>query len=87
MARHLMLLAALFLQPYPGAATLHIDILDPHAEGGTDAGEAVDHEPDQGAIAQTGEGGGVDRIQQRPRSVGGQHRGLPLAHRMLMHTH
>ncbi len=50
---HVVELAALLVQPDPGAAGLHVDILDSHPfGGGADAGEGVGHERDQRAVAQ-----------------------------------
>ena len=37
-----------------------------------DAGEGVDHDGDQGAVAQTGQRVGVDAFQQRARFFGRQ---------------
>jgi hypothetical protein len=45
-----MELAAFFVQTRPGAATLHLDILDTHLGDGLDAGEDIDHNFDQGAV-------------------------------------
>ena len=55
-ARHFMLLAAFFLQPYPGAAALDIHILYLHFDHRADAGEGVDHQADQRPVAQAGDG-------------------------------
>jgi hypothetical protein len=46
---------------------LRVDILDCHAECGADAGERVDHEPDQGPIAQTGMRRDIDAVEERAR--------------------
>jgi len=43
MAGDLVLLAALFVQPHPGAPTLDIGILDPHLGGRAESGKGVDH--------------------------------------------
>ena len=48
---HLVPLAALLMQPEPRLAAFDVVILHLHAEGGTDAGEAVDHDADQGPVA------------------------------------
>ena len=52
-AGHCVPLAALLAQPHPQAAVLRVDVLDLHAERRADAGEGIDHQPDQGAVAQT----------------------------------
>jgi hypothetical protein len=54
MAGHGVALAAVLAEAHPYTAVLRLDILDCHAECGADAGERIDHEPDQGPIAQTG---------------------------------
>ena len=51
-----MLLAAFFVQPHPAAAPLHEVVADFHLQHGVDAGEGVDHGPDQGEIAQADKG-------------------------------
>ena len=53
---HVVTLAPLLVQPHPEAPVLDIDILHPHGQGRTDPGEAVDHQPDQGAVAQPDRG-------------------------------
>ena len=50
--------SAFLMQPYPPAFALLVIILDVHAKDGADAGETVDHDPDQGAVAEG---------RQRPR--------------------
>jgi hypothetical protein len=49
-----MPLAALLAQPHPEPAVLCVDILDRHAERRADPGEGIDHEANQGAVAQAG---------------------------------
>ena len=46
-------LAAFFMEPHPTAALLNIVVLDLHGDCGTDAGESISHEGDEGAVAQT----------------------------------
>jgi hypothetical protein len=65
MARHRMALTALLAQPHPQPAVLRVDILDRHAERRADPGERIDHQPDQGAIAQTGMCRDIDAVEQR----------------------
>ena len=75
-AGHVVPLAALLPQADPKAAVLGVDVLNPHAERRADPGEAVDHQSDQGAVAQPYRPGHVDVVEQRPRLVGGEHRRL-----------
>ena len=51
-AGHFMALAALLVQANPQPAVLHVNVLDLHRERRADAGEGIDHEADQGAVAQ-----------------------------------
>ena len=51
-----MLLAAFFLQLYPGAAALDMDVFHLHLDHRAHAGEAVDHQADQRTVAQAGDG-------------------------------
>jgi len=74
-AGHFVALAAFLAQAYPLTAALVIDIADFHAEGGADAGEAVDHQADQRAISQADRGSGIDTIQQGAGFGRFQHRG------------
>ena len=46
------------------AAALDVKILDRHRDRRTDAGEGVDHQGNQGAIAQAHDMGGRDGVQQ-----------------------
>lgn len=69
-SRHLVLLAALFVQPDPSAPPLYIEILDFHGNGGSHPGEGIDHEPDESAVSQPEQGSDVDGIQQQPGLVG-----------------
>ena len=78
--RHGVVFAAFFLEPQPPALALLVVIRDAHADDGRDARKAVDHHGQQRAIAQAGEGRGVDRIQQLPRFGGLQHRRLAGLH-------
>jgi hypothetical protein len=58
-----VLLAAFLVQSDPAAPSLAEIVLHLHAEDRVDAGEAVDHDADQGAVAETGERAGVDGLQ------------------------
>ncbi len=70
-------LAALLVEPYPAAALLHVEILDSHPGGCSDAGEGVAHEPDEGPVPQSEQGSGVDRGQEVVHLLDREHRGLP----------
>lgn len=64
--RHFVLLAALLVKPHPAPALLHAVIFDPHSDSSANASKSVDHQPDQRPVAQTGQGIGVDGIEQHP---------------------
>jgi hypothetical protein len=49
---HLVPLAALPVQAEPGPPAFQVIIFNPHAKGGTDAGEGLDHHADQGPVPQ-----------------------------------
>jgi hypothetical protein len=76
MGRHLVALATFLVEADPPALAVGEVVLDPHRHHGADAGEGVGHDPDQGAVAQTDEGRGVDALDQDAGLVGGEHRGL-----------
>ncbi len=76
MTGDLVLLAAFLMQPDPAAASLRVEVLHLHPHDGADAGEGVDHHPDQGAITQPLERAGVDGVEQGARLVAGEHRCL-----------
>jgi hypothetical protein len=63
--RHRVPLAALLEQPHPEPAVLRVDIFDRHAERRADAGEGIDHQPDQGAVAQPRLRRDIDAVEQR----------------------
>jgi hypothetical protein len=48
----------------PQAAAFAVNVFDIHAEGGTDAGEAVDHQADERAITQATGRGHIDTVEQ-----------------------
>ena len=73
-----MELAAFFVQPDPPAPTLQVIIFDAHADDGADAGEGVDHQAEEGPIAESDHVRGVDRIEQLTGFVGSEHTGLAL---------
>ena len=76
MAGDLVLLAALLVQPDPAAASLRVVVLDLHPYHRADAGEGVDHHPDQRAIAQPLKRAGINGVEQGARLVAGKHGGL-----------
>lgn len=86
-AGHDMLLAALLVQPYPQPPVLGEHVLHPHGKRSPDAAERIDHQPDQGAVAQADRRRHVDAIQQLPGLVGREHRGLPLLDAVLGAAH
>jgi len=71
-------LAALLVEPHPKAAPLRVVVLDVHRDRGTDAGESVDHEPDERAIAEPDDGRDVDAVDEFARLLCREHRRLPL---------
>jgi hypothetical protein len=58
-----------------------------HRNRRSHADEGIDHQADQGAVAQTGQGSGVDRVDQGSCLVGLQHRRLAAPLRVLRSTH
>ena len=64
MARHRVPLAALLTQLHPEPAVLSKDILDRHATRRSDAGEGIDYQSDQRAIAQVGMCRDIDAVEQ-----------------------
>ena len=81
-AGHRVALAALLAQPHPQPTVLRVDILDRHAERRADAGEGMDHEGDQRAIAHTGMRRDIDAIEQRARFRRIENRRLSRRHHM-----
>ena len=86
-AGHFVALAAFFAQADPEPPALAVNVLDLHAERGADAGETVDHQADQRAIAQAHRRGGIDAVEQLAGFGRLQHRRLALAHDMLGPAH
>ena len=83
MAGELGHLAALFVQPHPAAALLHIEVFNLHSGGRSDAGEGVPHKSDQGSVAEPEQGSGVDRGQKFPHLVGREDGSLAFADAVL----
>jgi hypothetical protein len=82
MARHRMALAALLAQPHPQPAVLREDVLNCHAERSANAGKGINHEPDQGTVAQAGMCPDIDAVEQGARFRRIEHRRLPGGHDM-----
>ncbi len=76
MRRHLVLLAAFFVQAYPPALALRVVVVDVHVQRGRDPGEAVDQQRDQRAVAQPDIGRDVDAVDQLARFVAVEDRRL-----------
>ena len=55
-SRHLVSLAALFVQAYPPALAVLLIIVDAHVDHGRHVREGVAHEPDDRAIAEACDG-------------------------------
>jgi hypothetical protein len=51
-ARHLVTLAAFFMEAHPGAAALNIHLFHTHFDNSPDPREGIDHKADQGPVAQ-----------------------------------
>jgi hypothetical protein len=69
----------------PRGATFVVNVLELHAERGTDAGEAVDNQAD--AIAQANRGSRINTIQKGAGFGRFQYRDLALAHDVFRATH
>lgn len=75
MTGHDVLLAAFFVQADPHPPPLGEVVVDPHGQRRADAGEGVDHEADQCAVAGvvqglTGTAGGVEVLQAVEQDAG-----------------
>ena len=86
MTRHFVTLAAFLMQSQPSTLAVLEVILDSQRRRGSHAGEAVDHDADQGAIRESAELS-HDRVQQLPGLVGRQHRSLAALHHVLGSSH
>src|SRR5262249_52292230 len=64
MAGYLMPFAALFIEPEPPALPVLEIIANPHRYRRAHPGERVYHDADQCPVAQTHQGGGLDRVEQ-----------------------
>jgi hypothetical protein len=84
--RHLMALAAFFVETDPPALAVGEIVLALHGDG-ADAGEGIRHDRNEGAIAQPDQGRGVDAIEQQRGLVGRQHRRVAPLEDMLGAAH
>jgi hypothetical protein len=62
--------AAFLVEADPPALAVGKIILDPHRDDGTDTGEGVGHDTDQGAIAQPDERRAVDAVDAVEENAG-----------------
>ncbi len=83
MAGQLGYLAALLVKPDPTPALLNVVVPDAHAGRRSDAGEGVAHKRDEGAIAESEQGSGVDGGQELVHLLGREHGGLSFADAVL----
>jgi len=74
--RHLVVPAALLVQPQPPAPAHRVVVLHPQRQGGADAGEAVEQRADQRPVAQAHQTVGRDGGEQRPGLLARRHAGL-----------
>jgi hypothetical protein len=63
--------ATFLVQAEPGPTAFGVNILYLQAQSGGDAGEAVDHDGDQGPVAQADQAAGVDAVEELAGFVGG----------------
>jgi molybdate-binding protein len=99
--RHLMALAAFFVEPDPPALALGVVVLDAHGDDGADAGEGVGHDADERAVAQPDDVGNFclravgqgyrlddfDAAEQQASLILGQHRRLAALDDVLWPAH
>lgn len=83
MRRHLVALAAFFVEPHPPALALGVVVLDAHGHHGANAGEGEHHQADERPVPQPDHGRGVDAVQEGARLVTGEHGGLAALHHVL----
>src|ERR1700761_6668969 len=69
MHRHIVKLAAFFMETDTPALSLGVIILDLHGDDGADAAESKSHQGDQRAISKTDQRRRIDAIEQFPRVV------------------
>ena len=78
-----MALAAFFAQAHPGTTALDMDILDPHPDHSSDAGEGIDHDCNQGAVPQGNRRRNIEAVQQLTGFTCRERRRLAFFHHML----
>ena len=86
MAGHRMEFSTFLVQPHPGPSPLDIHIFHRHRERRADPGKRIDHQPDQGPIAQAHERLHIDRIEEHPRFLRREHRRLAFLRGILWPT-
>ena len=74
--RHHQVVASFLVQPEERALALGVVVGHPHRHSCAHACEAVQHDPDQGAVAQAHQRARVDTVQQAPGLDRRQHRCL-----------
>ena len=73
------------MQVHPQSPVLNVYISHRHCIRGTDASEGVDHQPDQGAIAQAGWRAHIDAVEELVRLAGSSTRAeVPIEKRRAM---
>ena len=78
MGGHFVEFPALLVQPEPPAFAVAVVVLDSHVDHGGNAGEAVDHDADQGPISKSNDVRRVDAVEQDPGVLGRENRRLAL---------
>ena len=68
-----VMLAAFFVEAKPAAFALLVVVLHLHGDDGRDAGERVNHDADEGPVAEADDRAGVDGVQQLSGLLGGEH--------------
>ena len=71
------------MQPKPAAFPVLAVVFNIHPHHSPHPGEAVDHYPDQGPIAQPGDGLQIDRVDELPGFLGVEDRGFALLDHVL----
>lgn len=77
-SQHLTELAALFMEADLPLSTGGVEVFDAHVDDSGDAGEAVEHHPNQRPVAQADEVGGINRVEELPGLHSREHRRLAL---------
>lgn len=87
MARHLVALAAFFVQAHPKAPVLSVDVLDPHRQCGAHSCERKHHQRNQRPVPKANGCADIDAIEQLPGFRCIEHGRLALAGRMTGAAH